>query len=145
MPELTPETVAVKETPFRGAVPELGTAAKVTPKIRTSTLSEIEPPGPEQDRVKVVMPVKLPEGVPELEMPEEKAEPFLVTEQEVALAEIQLMEVEPPLVILIGPSEPPALMSAVMAPDGGGGLALTLIIAVPAAVPWLCQTFTLAV
>ncbi len=27
----------------------------------------------------------------------------------------------------------------------GGGLALTIIVAVPIAVPWLCQTVTLAV
>ncbi len=119
MPELTPETVAVKETPFRGAVPELGLADKATLKTLTSTLSEAKSEPAEHDRAKVVVPVKLPEEVPELEVPKAKTEPFLVTVQEVALVEDQLMEVEPPLVILMGPSEPPALISAVRA--GGGG------------------------
>ncbi len=125
-----PETVAVMETPFRGALPELGLAVKVTPKIRTSTLSEAEPPGPEQEILKVVVPVKLPEEVPELEVLEEKAEPFLVTEQEVALVEDQLMEVEPPLVILMGPSEPPALISA-ETEDGAPTVTVTLFWALP--------------
>ena len=96
MPEEVPTTVAVMETPFRGALPELGLADKDIVKTLTSTLLEADPPGPEQDWVKVVVVVKAPEEVPALERPEEKAEPFLVTEQEVALAEVQLMVEEPP-------------------------------------------------
>ena len=130
MPEEVPETVAVMETPFKGAVPELGFATKVTLKIRTSTLSEAEPPGPEQEILKVVVVVRLPEEVPALEVPEEKAEPFLVTEQEVALAEVQLMETGSPLVPEMGPLEPPALMSAETG-DGAPTVTVTFSAAAP--------------
>jgi hypothetical protein len=43
--------VAVRETLFRGAVPELGEAERETERILTSTLSEALPPGPVQVKV----------------------------------------------------------------------------------------------
>jgi len=89
VPEDVPETVAVRETLFKGAIPELGEAERETVRMRTSTVSEAVPPGPLQDKVKVVLEVRLPEEIPILEVPDEKGEPFLVTLQEVALAEVQ--------------------------------------------------------
>jgi len=114
VPEEVPETVAVRETLFKGAVPELGEAERATPKMRTSTESGgALPPGPVQLIVKVVVEVRLPEKIPVLEVPLLKAEPFLVTLQEVALVEVQLIVAAVLLVMEIGPSEVLALMSAV--------------------------------
>ena len=86
-----PDTVAVRSTPFKGAVPELGEAERETERMRISTESKALPPGPEQEMAKVVVEVRLPEEIPALDVPEEKAEPFLVTEQEVALEDVQEM------------------------------------------------------
>ena len=82
----------VRETPFKGAVPLLGEAVKEAVRALTSTESEADPPGPVQDMAKVVFEIRLPEEIPALEVPEEKAEPFLVTEQLVVLVEAPAVE-----------------------------------------------------